>query len=98
MSRNDRRPGRRCDLGCASWPDSDDYSICPVCGEETTRLVNLMPLDENEAMIRRSEALFEDFYEKHCGRKSQTVDGPLEPTIEQHDRYDELYPGGKPDE
>ena len=52
--------GRRCDVGCESWPDSDNYKTCPVCGEETTRFSNLKPLTQPEANARE----FELFYER----------------------------------
>ena len=52
--------GRRCDLGCASWPDDERYEKCPICGEEAERFSNLEPLTESEA----AHAVFEHFYEK----------------------------------
>lgn len=97
MSDKDRRWGRRCDIGCESWPDSDDYNVCPVCGEETTRYGNVVPLSEQDARELRSAMLFKEFYAKYCDRKSQAEEGDLEPTMEQHDKYDALYPGGRPD-
>lgn len=52
--------GRRCDLGCESWPDDDKYKKCPVCGDKTTRYTNLDPISEEDA----AHVLFEHFYEK----------------------------------
>lgn len=69
--------GRRCDLGCESWPDSDEYDYCAHCGEPTTRYRGLYPLDEDEARSEVAHAKFEAYYEKHCERKGISVDGPL---------------------
>jgi hypothetical protein len=52
--------GRRCDMGCESWPDDDKYETCPICGQEAERFSNLDPLTETEA----AHALFEHFYAK----------------------------------
>lgn len=52
--------GRRCDAGCESWPDTEKYKTCPVCGEQTTRFRNLEPLTQKEANARE----FELFYER----------------------------------
>lgn len=65
--------GRRCDLGCESWPDDDRYVNCPVCGEPTTRFSNLRPLSPSEA----NHAEFEAHYIEHCLTLRQPVDGPL---------------------
>ena len=55
--------GRRCDVGCESWPDSDRYKTCPICNEEATRFSNLQPLTQEEANARE----FELFYERWDG-------------------------------
>jgi hypothetical protein len=55
--------GRRCDMGCESWPPTDAYKECPVCGEPTTIYTNLYPVAEDEAESRVNHLLFEDFYE-----------------------------------
>jgi hypothetical protein len=78
VARKGQTPGRRCDLGCASWPDSDEYDICPYCDQETTRYTNLTPMDPEEASKAKSHVLFEDFYEEWCLKKGQKVAGPLE--------------------
>lgn len=92
-----QRPGRRCDVGCESWPDDDEYEVCPICGEDTTRYTNLTPISEDEAQTIKAYMFFEGYYEDHCASKNQSVDGALEPTQEQHEKYDALYPGGRPD-
>lgn len=97
MSENDRRWGRRCDLGCESWPDHNDYGVCAVCGEETTRYSNLLPISDEDAEILKRQLDFEAYYENYCDRVSRPADGPLEPTHKQHEKYDALYPGGRPD-
>ena len=56
------RPGRRCQIGCESWPDDDAYDMCPRCGEPTTRYTNLRPLDVFEAHAIASRLDFEDYY------------------------------------
>jgi hypothetical protein len=56
--------GRRCAIGCESWPDDEEnYGICPICHEQTTRYSNLYPLSEEEAWTKKVSADFEDFYE-----------------------------------
>jgi hypothetical protein len=57
------RPGRRCEIGCETWPDNDAYEICPRCGEPTKRYVNLHPMDEAEAYITAAHLDFEDYYQ-----------------------------------
>lgn len=70
--------GRRCDIGCESWPDDTAYKECPICGMETTRFSNLIPLDEAEAKAAKARVEFEAYYEKHCEDLGQEVEGPLE--------------------
>lgn len=80
--------GRRCDMGCESWPDDKKYEKCPVCGQETTRFSNLRPLDNSEA----AHAAFEAYYAKiEAQRKG------LEPqmTPEETLYWEGKYPGGK---
>jgi hypothetical protein len=89
--------GRRCDLGCESWPDDDIYETCPVCGEPAERFSNLRPLSEKDARSLRLHLAFEEFYADWCNDVGQPSDGLLEPTEEQHKKYDALYPGGRPD-
>lgn len=71
--------GRRCDLGCASWPDEAVYSTCVVCGERTTRYKDLNPLPEEEARSMLLRAQFERYYEKRCASRGISADGPLPP-------------------
>lgn len=70
--------GRRCDTGCESWPDHDDYLVCPICGGETRRWRNLIPLSKDEADKEKARIEFEVYYERHCEEMRQPVDGPLE--------------------
>lgn len=62
----DERPrqqsGRRCDLGCESWPPDDEFENCPICGQPTTRYSNLYPLDLDEALAIKGRLDFDDFY------------------------------------
>lgn len=69
--------GRRCDLGCESWPDDDEYGTCPICDEPTTRFSNLRPLDADDAQSILAHRDFNDFYAAYCSARGQTVDGPL---------------------
>lgn len=57
--------GRRCDMGCESYPDHSDFSKCLVCGEPTRRLNNAWPMPEDEARSKLSHAKFEAWLEKH---------------------------------
>lgn len=89
--------GRRCNPGCESWPDSDDYKRCPVCGETTTRFSNLRPLGDDEAASLKAHCEFEVMYRSWCKAKGQSVDGPLAMTPEESLVWDQKYPGGRPD-
>lgn len=60
---NAPQAGRRCSMGCASWPDHKDFYVCPSCGEPTTKYSNLYPLDLDEALSRKRHIDFEYFYE-----------------------------------
>lgn len=63
----ERKNGRRCDIGCESWPDTAEYKVCPVCGEQTTCYSNLHPLDVDEARSKRLHIEFELYcYEKRA--------------------------------
>lgn len=55
--------GRRCAIGCESWPDDDLYKECPQCGEPTERFTNLYPISKELAASKRNHILFEEFYE-----------------------------------
>lgn len=61
--------GRRCDLGCESWPDDDKYAKCPVCGEEATRYSNLKPLDEQEAASAAFDLFYARWDESHAASR-----------------------------
>lgn len=69
--------GRRCDLGCESWPDDKKYAECPACGEPTKRFSNLDPMDEREAALFMSHVQFEVYYETRCTARGIAADGPL---------------------
>jgi hypothetical protein len=71
--------GRRCSLGCESWPDDDKYNSCEVCGEKTKRYRNLSPLDEDEANSRVQNIRFDAYYEKRCAERGIPVSGPFPP-------------------
>jgi hypothetical protein len=78
--------GRRCDIGCATWPDKPLYSRCPECGEQTRRFSNAKDdlLDDDEAERRLLHAEFERYYEKY---DAQADSDRLDP-VHLGDRYD----------
>lgn len=69
--------GRRCAIGCESWPDELIYQKCPECGEPTERISNLSPIHPEEGRSILRHKAFERFYEDHCRKKGQPVEGPL---------------------
>ena len=81
--------GRRCEIGCETWPDDDKYKACPECGETTTRYRGVEPLSEEEAAPRRFEAFYREWDEK-------MPDVRLKMTPEETLRWDGLYPDGRP--
>lgn len=66
--------GRRCDMGCETWPDDDDYARCPQCGEPTTRYRDVHPLDADDARSKRLHIEFERFYAERCERRGVPVE------------------------
>lgn len=89
--------GRRCEVGCESWPDEDVYELCPVCGEPTTQYSNLRPLPEDEARTLRLQLEFEAYYVDYCEQKGQPVDGGLPMPPDEAAKWDVKYPDGRPD-
>jgi hypothetical protein len=75
--REDRDLGRRCDMGCETWPDLAIYSKCPKCGEKTTRYKDVYPLSHGEAEAILLEEQFKVYYEKRCAKLGIPADGPL---------------------
>ena len=69
--------GRRCELGCESWPDTEAFKKCPECGEPTRRMSGLSPLALEEAQSVLRHYQFERAYEEHCRKLGQPVEGPL---------------------
>jgi hypothetical protein len=80
--------GRRCEIGCETWPDTDDYEICPVCSRPTRRFRNVSPMNESEARHAHFEAFYEEWDKRPKVRLQMTPEELL--------RWDSLYPGGKP--
>lgn len=72
--------GRRCTLGCETWPDALLFRKCYVCGEDTRRVrgETVEPLSDEEAMKIVLYHEFEKFYERRCRRLGVPVEGPLE--------------------
>jgi hypothetical protein len=85
--------GRRCDLGCETWPDDTKYKVCPECGQETTRYKgnNIHPLTEEEATPLRFEAFYKEWDEK-------MPESRLEMSPTESLKWEELYPDGRPSE
>lgn len=76
--------GRRCELGCESWPDEPVFQKCPECGGPTKRWKNLDPIDHDEAESIAKHKAFERFYEDHCRRLGIPVAGPLGDDLPAH--------------
>lgn len=55
---------RRCSFCSTDWPDKKIYKVCPECLEETSRLRDADPLEDDEAADRKLHAEFERFYER----------------------------------
>lgn len=81
--------GRRCDLGCETWPDDDKFKVCPECGEKTKRYKGVNPITDEEAV----PYLFEAFYQEWDEKMPETR---LQMTPEEHLRWDALFPNGRP--
>lgn len=71
--------GRRCAIGCETWPDEPLYSKCCVCGEDTRKVRgnSVTPLDPDEAESKKLHYEFERYYERRCQRRGIPSDGPL---------------------
>lgn len=70
--------GRRCSSGCATWPDDDEYQVCPVCSESTQRFRGLTPLNAVDAKSRRLHAEFEHYYStEHIADTTPLTDDDL---------------------
>lgn len=71
--------GRRCALGCMTWPDILLFQRCYICGEETRRVRgdSVDPISDEEAMKIASYHEFEKFYERRCRRLGIPVEGPI---------------------
>lgn len=67
----DERAGRRCAVGCESWPDDEQYNPCPRCGLPTKRYSNLLPLSDEEALSIANQIDFEDFLEQEWPDKRE---------------------------
>lgn len=82
--------GRRCDIGCLTWPDDNKYKVCPICGEPTTRYRGVTVADDDEI----NNAYFEAFYEEWDEKMPPSR---LEMTPEEIIYWESKYPGGRPD-
>lgn len=57
--------GRRCAMGCETWPNTDDYLTCPKCGEPTRVGRDAVPLEPDVARGLLRQAQFERWLEEH---------------------------------
>lgn len=57
--------GRRCEMGCETWPDDKRYKKCPLCGEDAERYSNLKPLSKLEALKAEFEAFYTNWEANH---------------------------------
>lgn len=74
----DEPVGRRCEMGCETWPDKALYAHCLRCGEPTRRVRGrVTPLSDEEAESILKAVAFERYYERWCAARRQPVEGPL---------------------
>jgi hypothetical protein len=69
--------GRRCELGCESWPDTLEFKTCLRCGQPTERFSNLTPLSMDEARRLLNQARFNAYYSRRCEERHIPVAGAL---------------------
>lgn len=57
-------------MGCQTWPDSDDFKVCPQCGDATRRYRGVQPLslEEAESVVKHID--FELYYDNWCARNN----------------------------
>lgn len=55
---------RRCSMCAVNWPDASEFTYCPECGDDTSRIREIIPIPYEEAKSRRLHADFERYYEK----------------------------------
>lgn len=49
-------------MGCETWPDDSEFSICVVCNQPTQRIRGVTPLPYDDAMSAQRHAEFENYY------------------------------------
>jgi hypothetical protein len=82
--------GRRCGVGCETWPDEKDYEICLICGQPTRRYRGVQVIEQSAL----DHYLFEQFYKEWDKRPAVR----LQMTPEESLKWDQLYPDGRPRE
>lgn len=55
--------GRRCAMGCATWPDETTYLDCPICRKATKRYRGADPMTPKAALSAKKYADFDHYYE-----------------------------------
>lgn len=80
--------GYRCEAGCASWPDEERYTTCPICDEPTRRFRNLQEvLTPEEATMARFEVYYNNQHEPALTltpEESQLVEASLLAGMEEY--------------
>lgn len=72
-------PGRRCSMGCETWPDDPLFTTCSICGEKTRRVGNGQPtVSFEDARLAKLHELFEEFYARRCEKLGIPAEGPLD--------------------
>lgn len=82
--------GRRCSMGCETWPDDEVYRVCPECGQDTKRYRGVtVSIEEPQASHRRFEAFYNEWDER-------MPDERLKMAPEENLKWDSLYPDARP--
>jgi hypothetical protein len=70
--------GRRCSMGCETWPDTDEYSLCPICDNDTKRFRGVEPLLDQVALSKKCHAEFQRYYKnQHIADTKPYTDAEL---------------------
>lgn len=55
--------GRRCAMGCETWPATAEFESCPTCRAPTRLYRSVHPIADEEAMSLLRHAEFDEFYD-----------------------------------
>lgn len=59
----------RCPMCLVNWPHHSLYQPCPECGEQTSAIRDIEPIDADEALSRKRHADFERYCEDRDNRR-----------------------------